>query len=108
MVHRAVLAGGAMLQSHEALLSLLHKDLFAAMVVAVSAWVCRSRANSSSVGSRLLYLQRQGSQQQQQPTAAYAVGLLCLLCHSVASESAGARMPGQQRLRSPLANRVLV
>jgi hypothetical protein len=36
MVHRAVLAGGSMLQSHEALLSLLHKDLFAAMVVAVS------------------------------------------------------------------------
>jgi hypothetical protein len=36
MVHRAVLAGGAMLQTHDALLSLLHKDLFAAMVVAVS------------------------------------------------------------------------
>lgn len=36
MVHRAVLAGGAVLQSHEALLTLLHKDLFAAMVVAVS------------------------------------------------------------------------
>lgn len=36
MVHRAVLAGGSVLQSHEALLGLLHKDLFAAMVVAVS------------------------------------------------------------------------
>ena len=39
MVHRAVLAGGSMLHSHEALLSLLHKDLFAAMVVAVSGMV---------------------------------------------------------------------
>jgi len=37
MVHRAVLAGGSVLQGHEALLGLLHKDLFAAMVVAVSA-----------------------------------------------------------------------
>jgi hypothetical protein len=42
MVHRALLAGGCMLQRHDALLSLLHKDLFAAMVVAVSV-SCGSR-----------------------------------------------------------------
>jgi hypothetical protein len=35
MVHRALLAGGCMLHRHDALLSLLHKDLFAAMVIAV-------------------------------------------------------------------------
>lgn len=36
MVHRALLAGGSSLQCHEALLGLLHRELFAAMTVAVS------------------------------------------------------------------------
>jgi hypothetical protein len=36
MVHRAILAGGPALQLHEALLGLLHRELFAAMTVAVS------------------------------------------------------------------------
>jgi hypothetical protein len=36
MVHRAILAGGAILQVHEVLLTLLHRELFAAMATAVS------------------------------------------------------------------------
>jgi hypothetical protein len=35
MVHRAILAGGPALQLHEALLGLLHRELFAAMTAAV-------------------------------------------------------------------------
>jgi hypothetical protein len=37
MVHRAILAGGPALQLHEALLGLLHRELFAAMTAAVGA-----------------------------------------------------------------------
>jgi hypothetical protein len=48
MVHRAILAGGPALQLHEALLGLLHRELFAAMTVAVSCNCWGSRTYQSN------------------------------------------------------------
>lgn len=83
MVHRAVLAGGAMLQTHDALLSLLHKDLFAAMVVAVSTHAA-ARGQHVLVCASVVWAQRRAFKAQAsrvQHTACMKLAAVCVsLC----------------------------